>query len=83
MSYIQLQKDADGIVELIFDQQGEKVNKMGQEYIEAMTKAVNDLVAMKGEIKGVYVPFWLFDADANASMHFKATRTRSWRRLSL
>lgn len=30
------------------------------------------------EIKGVYVPFWLFDADASANMHFKASRTRSW-----
>ena len=30
------------------------------------------------EIKGVYVPFWLFDADADAEMSFNATRTRSW-----
>lgn len=30
------------------------------------------------EIKGVYVPFWLFDADAYGKMHYKATRTRSW-----
>lgn len=55
MSYIKLQKDADGIVELIFDQAGEKVNKMGQEYIDAMSQAVNELVAMKDQIKGVYV----------------------------
>ena len=55
MSYIRLEKDANGIVELIFDQQGEKVNKMGDEYIAAMTKAVNELEAMKGDIKGVYV----------------------------
>lgn len=31
------------------------------------------------EIKGVYVPFWLFGANANAQVHYKATRTRSWR----
>src|SRR5690606_22054274 len=55
MSYIRLEKDANGIVELIFDQQGEKVNKMGDEYIAAMSKAVNDLEAMKDDIKGVYV----------------------------
>lgn len=55
MSYIRLEKDADGIVELIFDQQGEKVNKMGDEYVEAMTKAVNELEAMKDDIKGVYI----------------------------
>jgi len=30
------------------------------------------------EIKGVYVPFWLFDADADAEMRFHATRLRSW-----
>ena len=30
------------------------------------------------EIKGVYVPFWLFDADANASIRYKATKVRSW-----
>jgi len=30
------------------------------------------------EIKGIYVPFWLFDADANANIRYKATRTRFW-----
>ncbi len=30
------------------------------------------------EIKGVYVPFWLFDADANASLRYRATRVRMW-----
>lgn len=30
------------------------------------------------EIKGVYVPFWLFDADANADIRYKATRVRTW-----
>lgn len=30
------------------------------------------------EIKGVYVPFWLFDTDADASIRYKATRTRAW-----
>jgi len=30
------------------------------------------------EIKGVYVPFWLFDSDANANIRYKATRSRSW-----
>ena len=36
MTYIRLEKDADGIVELIFDQQGKSVNVMGDEYAEAM-----------------------------------------------
>lgn len=30
------------------------------------------------EIKGVYVPFWLFDADVNADIRYKATRVRTW-----
>ncbi|MBS6475391.1 MAG: hypothetical protein KH354_05350, partial [Clostridiales bacterium] len=30
------------------------------------------------EIKGVYVPFWLFDADADADIRYKATRVRTW-----
>lgn len=30
------------------------------------------------EVKGVYVPFWLFDADADANMRYKATRVRRW-----
>lgn len=30
------------------------------------------------EIKGIYVPFWLFDAEAHGNMTYKATRVRSW-----
>ena len=30
------------------------------------------------EIKGMYVPFWLFDADADADIRYRATRTRAW-----
>ncbi len=30
------------------------------------------------EIRGVYVPFWLFDADADAHIRYKATRVRAW-----
>ena len=30
------------------------------------------------EIKGVYVPFWLFDAEADANIRYRATRVRSW-----
>lgn len=32
------------------------------------------------EIKGVYVPFWLFDADANANIRYRTTRVHSYRR---
>ncbi len=30
------------------------------------------------EIRGVYVPFWLFDADADAAIRYKATRVNTW-----
>lgn len=30
------------------------------------------------EIKGVYVPFWLFDTDAEAQVRYRTTRIRSW-----
>lgn len=30
------------------------------------------------EIKGIYVPFWLFDADVDASIRYEAIRTRMW-----
>lgn len=29
-------------------------------------------------IQGVYVPFWLFDATANADLHYRATRIHVW-----
>ncbi len=55
MSYIRLEKDDDGIVELIFDQQGKAVNVMGEEYARAMPQALDELEAMVDEITGVYV----------------------------
>ena len=30
------------------------------------------------QIKGVYVPFWLYDADADAAIRYRATRVRMW-----
>ena len=30
------------------------------------------------EIRGIYVPFWLFDGDAKADIRYKATTVRSW-----
>lgn len=31
------------------------------------------------EIKGVYVPYWLFSTDVDAHINYRATRTRVWR----
>lgn len=30
------------------------------------------------EIKGVYVPFWLYDADVDARIRYRATKVRMW-----
>lgn len=30
------------------------------------------------EIKGIYVPFWLFDTDADAQVRYRTTRMRAW-----
>ena len=30
------------------------------------------------EVKGLYVPVWLFDTDADAHVRYRATRTRCW-----
>lgn len=30
------------------------------------------------EIKGIYVPFWLFNADTSANIRYRATKVRSW-----
>lgn len=30
------------------------------------------------EIKGIYVPFWLFDTQSDAHIRYKATKVRSW-----
>ena len=30
------------------------------------------------EVKGVYVPFWLFDTGADVNIRYKATKLRSW-----
>ena len=30
------------------------------------------------EIKGLYVPFWLYDADTDSRMRYKAEKIRSW-----
>lgn len=44
-------------------------------------KLLPDLFTEKNRIdsiQGIYVPFWLFDADADASLSFKATRVTCW-----
>ena len=51
-----------------------KKHYMGKKLLPKVFKDENHL----DEIKGVYVPFWLFDAQAQASIRYKATRVRTW-----
>ncbi len=47
---------------------------MGKRLLPKVFKDENHI----DEVKGVYVPFWLFDADAWGDMRYKATRVRTW-----
>lgn len=51
-----------------------KKHYMGKRLIPNIFKDENHI----DEVKGVYVPFWLFDAEADADIRYKATRVRSW-----
>lgn len=46
----------------------------GKKFLPKVFKDQNHI----DEIKGVYVPFWIFDADASANVRYKATRIRQW-----
>lgn len=42
-----------------------------------LPKAFKDKHLLR-EIKGIYVPFWLFDTDADADLRCRATRIHTW-----
>lgn len=46
----------------------------GKAFLPAIFKKENHI----DEIKGVYVPFWLFEADAQANIHYRGEKLRSW-----
>lgn len=54
--------------------------------IKELSKHVNKKLVPKifkdknhiDEIKGMYVPFWLFDADTEAHISYKGTKLRAW-----
>lgn len=46
----------------------------GKRLLPKMFKSQNHI----DEVKGVYVPFWLFDASADVHMRYKATKVRTW-----
>jgi len=47
---------------------------LGKKLLPQVFKDANHL----DEVKGVYVPFWLFGADADAKIEYRATKLRSW-----
>lgn len=51
-----------------------KKHLLGKKLLPAVFKDQNHIE----EIKGVYVPFWLFDTDAHGGVRYRATKTRSW-----
>ena len=54
--------------------QGLRNHTKGKKLLPKLFRDENHL----DEIKGVYVPFWLFDADVDANIRYHATRTRVW-----
>ena len=51
-----------------------KKHYLGKKLIPKVFKDENHL----DEIKGIYVPFWLFDTEAEANIRYKATRVNMW-----
>ena len=68
----------DIVIPFKLDKQAAKDGLMkhlkGKHFLPKVFKDQNHI----DEIKGVYVPFWLFDADADGTAHYKATKTRVW-----
>lgn len=68
----------DWVIPFKLDKQAAKAalkkHYVGKRLLPKVFKDENHL----NEIKGIYVPFWLFDADADANIRYKATRVRSW-----
>lgn len=51
-----------------------KRHYIGKRFLPKIFKDQNHI----DEVKGVYVPFWLFDTDADVNMRYKATKVRCW-----
>ena len=54
--------------------EGLKKHLEGKRLLPKLFKEENHL----DEVKGLYVPFWLFDADVDGHMRYRGTRVRSW-----
>lgn len=47
----------------------------GKKFLPGIFKSENHI----DEIKGVYVPFWLFDAEVKADISYRAEQVKTWR----
>ena len=52
---------------------GLKQHLMGKKFLPRVFKEENHIE----EVKGIYVPFWLFDADAEGGVRYKCSRSHS------
>ena len=68
----------DYVIPFKFDKKAAK-DKLKQ-YVESKKFAPNTFKSENrlDEIKGLYVPFWLFDSDVDAAVKYSATRVRTW-----
>ncbi len=68
----------DYVIPFKFDKEAAKDGLMkhitGKRLLPKIFKDKNHI----DEIKGIYVPFWLFNADADADARYRATRVMSW-----
>lgn len=68
----------DLVIPFKLDKKAAKANFMkhltGKRLLPKIFKDQNHI----DEIKGVYVPFWLFDADVDALVRYRATKVRGW-----
>ena len=69
----------DSIIPFKLDKRAAKeayhLHLKGKPFLPAVFKEENHI----DEIKGVYVPFWIFDAEAKADASYHAERHRIWR----
>lgn len=68
----------DLVIPFKLDKKAAKANLMkhltGKRLLPKIFKDQNHI----DEVKGVYVPFWLFDTDVDAKVRYRATKVRNW-----
>lgn len=68
----------DIVIPFKLDKKAAKANLMnhinGKTLLPKVFKDKNHI----DEIKGVYVPFWIFDTDVDAQVRYRATKVRNW-----